>query len=137
MFKVEIFFTFFLLFLISNCATILKGYNDNVSLINAPEDLKIETNDGVNIPILKRQIVKKINNRDNTIITLSYYIYLRSNQSHTLRLKSADFEKTIVVYPKMSAGWLILDTITGIIPIIFDMYTGCFNHFDDIHFDIE
>ncbi len=137
-------FIFFLLFLISSCATILKGYNDNVSIINPPEDLKIQTTDGINIPISNDSTIQSIRIR-GTVQSFSRgydrfvvkYIHLRSNQPHTLRFKSSNYEKTIVVYPKMGGGWLILDTITGIIPIFFDMYTGCFNHFDDILLDAE
>ena len=138
-------FIFFLPFLISSCATILKGYNDKVSIINPPEDLKIQTIDGINIPCLKDSTSElrlvKVDRYGREIyekfVIPSYSIHLRSNQPHTLRFKSSNYEKTIVVYPKMGAGWLILDTITGIIPIFFDMYTGCFNHFDDILLDAE
>jgi len=131
-------FLFFLLFLISSCATVLKGYHDKVSIINPPEDLKIQTTDGINIPCLydSTVVLRAINKGGTELhVTKEYYIYLRSNQQHTLKLISAKSEKTIVVYPKMGGGWLVLDTVTGIIPIFFDMYTGCFNHFDDIHVD--
>ena len=144
MIKKKYLLIFILPFLISSCATILKGYNDKVSIINPPEDLKIQTNDGINIPYLCDStiviVLRGINKgKVERHVTKSkyYYIHLRSNQQHTLRFKAPNYEKTITVYPKMGAGWLILDTITGIIPIFFDMYTGCFNHFDDIHLDIE
>ena len=143
MIKKNYLFLFLLLFFLSNCATILKGYNDKVSLFNPPKDLKIETKDGINIPYFyDKKVVAEIIWNDSTksfdhTMADIYHIQLRSNQSHILHLKSASYETTIVMYPKMGAGWLILDTFTGVFPIFFDMYTGCFNHFDDIHFEIE
>ena len=133
-------FLFILLFLISGCATVFKGYYDKVSLTNPPEDLKIHTSENISMPLsFDRTVISfiGIDNKVERSETRKYYILLRSNQAHTLKLKSAEFEKTVVLYPKMGAGWLILDTVTGIIPIFFDMYTGCFNHFDDINFDSE
>jgi hypothetical protein len=136
-------------FIISGCATILKGYYDKVTIINPPEDLKIETSEGLTVPYLHDHTVSyqkwipdtlvkdKVEYKQVSYVDKFYTIDLRSNQVHTLQLKSADFEKTIVLYPKMGAGWLLLDTVTGIFPIFFDMYTGCFNYFDDINFDLQ
>ena len=88
MIKKNYLFLFLLLFFLSDCATILKGYNDKVSLFNPPKDLKIETKDGINIPYFydKKVVVKEIWNDstksfDHTMADI-YHIQLRSNQSH-------------------------------------------------------
>lgn len=60
-------------------------------------------------------------------------ISLRTNKEHVLVLKSGDREKRIMVYPKIGAGWLVVDLITGIFPIFVDAYTGNWNYFDDIN----
>ncbi len=135
-----------LLFLLSGCATVFKGYMDKVSIIDPPEDLTIMKTEGITIPCLSEYdstafIVTEYKNGTWVTSTKmpekkSYYIRLRSNQQHILKFKSANFEKNIVVYPKLSAGWFILDLIT-VIPLFVDMYTGCWFHFDDIQIDSE
>ena len=130
------------LIFISGCATVFKGYTDKVSIINPPEELIIQTTDGIMIPCLydsTRHV--RTAQKDGLWVTIasvdkSYYIHLRSDRQHVLKLKSAAFEKTVVLYPKISAGWFILDLIT-VFPLFFDAYTGCFNHFDDIRIDSD
>ena len=60
-------------------------------------------------------------------------ISLRKNKEHVLVLKSGDREKRIMVYPKIGAGWLVVDLITGIFPIFVDAYTGNWNYFEEIN----
>ena len=126
--------------LISACATVLKGYVDKVAVINPPADLTIQTPDGVTIPCLYDSTVQyQLIQNDNGVyetrrhVERSYFIQLRSNKFYTLYLRSAEFEKNIERYPKLGAMWFILDTITGVLPLFIDMYTECWNHFDDIH----
>jgi hypothetical protein len=125
----------FLSFLFSSCATVFKGYYDKVSIIDPPKDLKITTSEGISIPCMYDSTMAKskdLKTWNESYVARNYYILLRNNQQHTLTFKSAEFEKTIVVYPKIGGGWLIIDTVTGILPVFIDMYTGSFNHFDPI-----
>jgi hypothetical protein len=129
------FLLFFFPLLFSNCATVFKGYYDKVPIIDPPKDLKIITSEGITIPCSYDSSIAKskdLKTWNESYVARNYYILLRNNQQHTLTFKSPDYEKTIVIYPKIGGGWLIIDTVTGILRVFIDMYTGSFNHFDPI-----
>lgn len=118
------------------CATVFTGYEDNVMLTNIPAELKIFDKDNIELPIRYKTNVKQYYRGngavfDSTFIT-GKYISLRSNEDHLLTLKTVNETKQIRLYPKLSAGWFILDVVT--LTFIVDMYTGNWNHFDDINF---
>ena len=117
------------------CATIFAGYEDNVMLTDIPAELKIYDKDNIEIPIHQKTKVKQYYRGngavfDSTFIT-GKYISLRSNTEHLLTLKTANETKLLRLYPKLSAGWFILDVVT--LTFVVDMYTGNWNHFDDIN----
>jgi hypothetical protein len=127
-----------LLFLpfIIGCATILKGYEDEVIIHNAPEGLKVYTKDSIEIPITK--VIKRVTNKDMQKDRSDIYkdievqeISLRSNMDQVLILKHEGKEKRIYIYPKINTGWFILDALL-VFPLGIDIYTGNWNSFDDI-----
>ena len=118
--------------LITGCATVFSGYEDRVDLITNADNIKVYTNEGVEIPIsdrivrpyseeLKKYVEKKIKT-----------IYLRKNKDHILLFKSEDKEILVEVFPKIGTGWLIFDVITGVFPAFIDGYTGNWNSFQPI-----
>lgn len=121
-----------LLLTLSGCATLLKGYEDTLNITNAPADLKVLTKDGEELVVTSKTARIQDKKTYNISEVNVKSIMLRSNNEHVLILKSGGAEKTVKVYPKISAGWLILDFITGIFPVFIDMYTGNWNYFDPI-----
>ena len=122
-------------FLCTGCATVFKGYEDKVPILNSPENLKIYTIDGTEIQI-KNEEIRTANHDFNPakIDTVKIpYINLRSNKSHVLVLESGKQKKTIEVYPKLSAWWFIADVLTA--TFFIDMYTGNWNYFENINVD--
>ncbi len=121
------------IFLFGGCATVLRGYEDRVDLVNAPGDIKVYSNEGIEIPISSRTVrqfseeSKKYENKE--IKTIS----LRTNKNHILVLKSNDNERKVEVYPRIVGTWLILDFLTGIFPVFIDAYTGSWNSFQPIN----
>lgn len=128
---------FFVLLTISlfsiNCATLLKGYEDSVTLNNAPDSIRVVTHDGVEISV-ETKIIRVFVHKDSGsfIDKTTKVISLRSNQDYTLHLKYQDKEKIITIYPKIGFGWAFLDFICGGIPTFYDIYTGNWNRFADI-----
>ena len=138
--KLYILILIFILIILNGCASVFKGYYDKVEIQGFTADLEIYTIEGVKIPIesRKEQLVSNDFDLDKrkwykiTKDTVHYSISLRSKYKHVLRLKNESKEKVIELYPKVGSGWLLLDILTGIVPGIFDAYTGSWNHFDDI-----
>lgn len=123
----------------SGCATVFKGYEDSVQLIGAPDGLRVMTGEGVQLPIedVKTGRIEVLRDEQGNIKAVHHgeeekRIRLRSNREHTLTLKHKEVEKIVTVYPKIGVGWAILDILFGGLPPFFDIYTGNWNHFDDI-----
>ena len=130
-FAVSLIFLFF-----SGCATILEGYVEEVDLVNAPDDIKVFSKDGVEIPVdtlrlrtvTWNQETKEFEYNSNQLLKS---IKLRKNTDHVLVLKYDDNEKIIEVVPTLDAGWAILDFLL-VIPAFVDAYTGCWKSFQPI-----
>ena len=118
------------------CATIFKGYEDKVSVTHLPSNTKIYTQENIELPILNttksKRYVKPSGGVFDSLVIVDHYILLRSNTDHILTLKNQDEEKRFHLYPRLSAGWFILDVITG--TFFIDLYTGNWNHFNDIDY---
>ena len=121
-------------FLSNGCATVFKGYEDEVELIMADDSLRVYTIDGAKLEIRtdqKRFVFFDKQNRESIVDTTTYfYIKLRSNKAQTLVLKKGDRKKIIEVYPKLGAWWFIADLLTA--TFFIDMYTGNWNYFENI-----
>ena len=124
---------FLLLPFIIGCATIMRGYEDEVRVQNAPIGLRIFTKDSVEIPVLKRtiKVVKQTGFTDKYENKEVQEIHLRKNVDQVLILKFQGKEKRLYAYPKINTGWFILDAIL-VLPLGVDAYTGNWNSFDDI-----
>ena len=113
-----------------------KVYEDDVTLFRLPKDTKIYTQDSVEIPILSETKITKWvlpgQGVFDSIKVVRRYILLRSNMDHVLNFKYEDQEKRVHLYPRLSAGWFILDCLTG--TFFVDLYTGNWNHFKSIDF---
>ena len=129
----SIFISIVFLILLNGCATVFGGYEYAIDLKNAPEDLKVFDKDGVEIPVFHRVESNYSQETRSFNWTIIKMISLRKNKEHTLVLKSGDTEKRITVYPKVGAGWIIVDLLTGIFPIFIDAHTGNWNYFDNIN----
>ena len=117
---------------IIGCATIMRGYEDEVRVQNAPIGLRIFTKDSVEIPAIKRTIkVKQTGFTDKYENKEVQEIHLRKNLAQVLVLKYQGKEKRVYVYPKINTGWFILDALL-VLPLGVDAYTGNWNSFDDI-----
>lgn len=128
-----LFVSIVLLILINGCATVFSSYEYSVDLNNAPENLKVYDINYVEIPISHRRDVYLSNETKKYEPLLIKTISLRKNREHTLILKSGDKEHRVTVYPKIGAGWLVIDLVTGLFPVFIDAYTGNRHYFDDIN----
>ncbi|MFA6596915.1 MAG: hypothetical protein WCS69_04265 [Ignavibacteriaceae bacterium] len=120
-------------FLSFNCATLLKGYEDTITLNNAPDSIRVVDQHGAEI-FVKTQTVRILIPKDggSFIDKTSKTISLRNNKYYTLHLKYQDKEKIVSLYPKIGFGWAFLDVLCAGIPLIIDMYTGSWNRFPDV-----
>ena len=120
------------IFLLQGCATVFEGYYDTVELKNAPDSLRVYTNQGIEIPV-ERTVIKVRssqfeNVREPQPVTR---IKLRSNLDPVLILQHDGQEKKVQAFGKIQAGWFVLDIVLGV-PWIYDALTGNWNSYDPI-----
>jgi len=131
-------------FFLSGCATVFKGYYDDVTIQNPPEGLEIYTKDNVRISLRSEGVVKGGSGNPYEYVPLKvdtsqhrYFIMLRSSEDQTLVLKYSGKEKKIALHKKVGFGWVLIDILTGGFPLLFDGYTGNWHHFDSINESFE
>jgi hypothetical protein len=98
---------------IYGCATILKGSIDQVDVSSDPNGAKIYVNGEFmgKTPVHLRLSAKK-----------TFFIEF---------VKDGYEKKTYVLNSSVGAGWIVLDVVFGLIPVVVDASTGAWYEFDD------
>ena len=90
---------------LSSCATVFKGGSQDVFVNSDPVGAEIFIN-GVSYGV--------------TPITLN----LDSDQDYTLVLRRDGEEETFFINSEIGTLWIVLDVVTGLVPLIVDAATG-------------
>lgn len=102
-------------YLFSSCATLFKGSTDTVNFSSDPSGAKVYVNGSL-------------------LGTTPVQLELKSNKTYTIEFKKDGFEtKTVVLNNSVGAGWIILDILGGIIPVVIDAATGNWYELDQEH----
>ncbi len=106
-------FTLFVIaYLGFGCATIFKGSSEKVDFTSSEAQTKVYVNG---------QYMGKT----------PFEMKLQSKSSYNIEFRKDGFEsKTVVLNNSIGAGWIVLDVIFGVIPIIVDAATGNWTGFD-------
>jgi hypothetical protein len=132
-------FCFFVASLFTGCATVMKGYYDEVPVLNYSEGVMITNQYGARIPVVPKHIVKT-NRSANPYDTAAektdtvgrdYVIYLDSSERQILTVNTPQKSKIIIPQRKIGIGWLVLDTVL-LYPLIIDAYTGAWHQFEKV-----
>lgn len=104
---------------LTGCATIFKGTNSHLGMHSNPS--------GAEIFINGKYIGK-------TPLSLK----LTSKTTYMVEFRKEGF-KTITrnVTNKVGAGWVILDVLAGLVPVIIDAVTGSWYHLDEKNVDVQ
>ena len=116
-YKVGLFFSFIAVtaFVFSSCATIFKGSTDDVSFSSDPSGAKVYVNGSL-------------------LGTTPIQLELKSKNSYTIEFKKEGYEtKTVLLNNSVGAGWIILDILGGLFPVIIDAATGNWYELDQEH----
>ncbi len=94
------------LFLFNGCATLFKGSTEAVQYGSDPAGAKVYVN-GQYMGITPFQIKMK------------------SNETYTIEFRKDGYQdRTVVLNNSVGAGWIILDVLGGMIPVVIDAATG-------------
>lgn len=116
-YKIGLFFSFIAVapLIFGSCATIFKGSTDNVSFSSDPSGAKVYVN--------------------GTLLgTTPVQLELKSKNSYTIEFKKEGYEtRTVLLNNSVGAGWIVLDALFGLVPIIVDAATGNWYSLDQEH----
>ena len=101
--------------LFSGCATIFKGSTEAVNFTSQPQNADVIVN-GVNL--------------GKTPVELS----LKTNKTYTIEFKKEGFSsRTVVLNNSVSGGFVVLDILGGLLPVVIDAATGAWYTLDQEH----
>lgn len=96
----------------SSCATILAPDTHRLAVSSQPDGAEIYVN-GFKMG------------------TTPVELNLKADKSYTIEFRKKGYESvTRIVNTKVGAGWVVLDVITGFVPVIIDASTGAWNKLD-------
>jgi hypothetical protein len=97
------------------CATLFKGSTDKVDFSSTPSQADV---------IVNGQLMGK------TPIQLK----LQSKQSYNIEFRAEGYQtKTVVLTTSVGGGWVVLDILGGLLPIVIDAATGAWYSLDQDH----
>ncbi|PKM92823.1 MAG: hypothetical protein CVU80_01320 [Elusimicrobia bacterium HGW-Elusimicrobia-4] len=97
------------------CATIFKGGKQKIGFSSDPDGAKVYVN-GQNMGKTPFELQLKVNN------------------SYTIEFRKEGYENRVVsLTNSIGGGWIVLDVIFGIIPVIIDAATGNWYSLDQDH----
>lgn len=101
-----------------SCATIFRGNNSKVRFNSDP---------------VRAQVFVNGNYQGRTPLKLR----LKSSQSYTIEFQKEGFEPVIRhINSKVGAGWVILDVLAGLVPVVVDALTGSWYHLDQKNLNV-
>ena len=104
--------------LCSNCATLFKGTSEEVRFSSEPSRAEVWVNG---------------QKMGETPVTLK----LESKKTYTIEFRKEGFKPvTRTITNHVGAGWIILDVLAGLIPVIIDAATGAWYHLDQKNVDV-
>lgn len=98
--------------LVFSCATIFKGNSSKVDANSSPQGAQVYVN-------------------GNLMGETPVRLKLESKYSYSLEFRKEGFKaKTINIQNHVGAGWIILDVLGGLVPVIIDAATGSWYDLD-------
>lgn len=100
---------------LTSCATIFKGSKESVSFSSEPSGAKVYV-DG------------------QPLGSTPFQLELKSNKTYSVEFRLDGFQsRTLILNNSVGAGWIILDVLFGLIPVVIDAATGNWYSLDQSH----
>ena len=127
---------FLTIIILNSCATVFKGYEDEVNIIGASSDLEVVTDDGFVLKAKEHMGVFPVEgSRGNKVRVTVHTVNVPLDRNYILHLKDGNREYNVRMTRKLSYGWFILDFAFFVFPAVYDAMTGAWYYYDDIYFD--
>lgn len=121
-----------MIFLIS-CATVFKGYEDEVKIYGGSNKLEVYTDDGFSLlPKYNKGLFPESKQTDYFIDPSFMTIEVPLDRNYILHIKDGSNEYDVRLNRKLGFGWFIMDVFLFVLPAIYDGITGAWYYYDDI-----
>lgn len=105
-------------FMLSNCATIFKGEYRDVRINSEPDDTQVY----INGKFMGRTPLK---------------LELRPDEPLTIEFRREGYKTEVRhITNKIGVGWIVLDVVSGLIPVLVDALTGAWYEFDQRYVNV-
>jgi hypothetical protein len=104
-----------IVFMFNGCASIIHGSTDKVDFSSNPTGAQVYVN-------------------GQLMGTAPFALNLESKKTYTIEFRKDGYvNKTVLINNKVGAGWIVLDVICGLLPVIVDAATGNWYSLDQEH----
>jgi hypothetical protein len=106
---------------LSGCATLFANKNPEVNMASDPQGAKVYVN-------------------DDLVGTTPVRIKLKNNKDYTVEFRKDGYQsKSYFLGKHVGGGWIILDVLTGLVPVLIDAVTGDWYELDNdnVHMVLE
>jgi PEGA domain len=94
------------IFMFNGCATLFKGSTETISYSSDPSEAKVYVN-------------------GQLMGTTPFQLQMKSNQTYTIEFRKDGYQdRTVLLNNSVGGGWIVLDVLGGLIPVIIDAATG-------------
>jgi len=94
------------IFTFNGCATLFKGSTEAISYSSDPPGAEVYVN-------------------GQLMGTTPFQLQMKSNQTYTIEFRKDGYQnRTVVLNNSVGGGWIVLDVLGGLIPVIIDAATG-------------
>jgi hypothetical protein len=99
----------------NSCATLFKGSTEGVNFSSDPSGAKVYVN-------------------GDLLGATPFPLELKSNKTYTIEFKKNGYvTKTVLLNNSVGGGWIVLDILGGLFPVIIDAATGDWYNLDQDH----
>ena len=119
-----------------SCATFFDGYEDEVTIFGASDNLKIETQDNFSLEIKSDSAYYTPPKMRGKVLVKAKKISLPKNKDYILSITDGDENYKIFLNRKLGFGWFTLDAILFVIPAVYDGIAGTWFYYDDIDLNL-
>ena len=96
----------------SGCATILKGSRESLTVVSQPAGAKVQIN---GIDVGNTPLTTRVNGTNDQLVMVR---------------KDGYETRTILVASSVGAGWIVVDFLCGVLPLLVDAVTGDWKSLD-------
>jgi hypothetical protein len=100
------------------CATIIRSSHAELVLRNAPDNLQATDENGVQLPVEKQS-------GGTTTAAMGWH-------TRVVTLSSGDVSTKVQLGTSVSVGYVVIDIVLDVFPLIFDLVTSKWTNFDDV-----